>query len=61
MPVAAVGWLMVARGNSVIGLGYTYYLLPAALGVWLLYGGIRLAVRTLITPAGRLATQRDNP
>jgi hypothetical protein len=55
MPVAAVGWLMVARGNSVIGLGYTYYLLPAALGVWLLYGGLRLTFRILITPLPRAA------
>lgn len=31
MPATVVGWLMVARGNSVIGLGYTYYLLPVAL------------------------------
>jgi hypothetical protein len=29
-PAITVGYLMVARGNSVIGLGYAAYLLPAA-------------------------------
>jgi hypothetical protein len=46
MPATAVGWLMVARGNSVIGLGYTYYLLPMALGLFLAYG---VTQRALVT------------
>lgn len=30
MPAAVVGYLMVARGNSTIGLGYIAYLVPVA-------------------------------
>ncbi|MBB6091603.1 hypothetical protein HNQ60_000449 [Povalibacter uvarum] len=43
MPATAVGWLMVARGNSVIGLGYTYYLLPVAMLICVALGMIQWA------------------
>lgn len=39
-PATLIGYVMVARGNSVIGIGYTAYVLPMALVAWaLLHGG----------------------
>jgi hypothetical protein len=38
-PATLIGYVMVARGNSVIGLGYTAYVLPLAM---LAYGLTRL-------------------
>jgi hypothetical protein len=65
MPATVVGWLMVARGNSVIGLGYTYYLLPAALALWLLYDGLRLLLHAVgnevLTSARRVAARTRAP
>jgi hypothetical protein len=46
-PATLIGYIMVARGNSVIGLGYTAYVLPLALAA---YGALlagRACVRRL--------------
>jgi len=38
-PATLIGYIMVARGNSVIGIGYTAYVLPMALAAWALVHG----------------------
>ena len=35
-PATLIGYVMIARGNSVIGIGYTAYVLPMALVAWAL-------------------------
>jgi hypothetical protein len=45
VPATAVGYLMVARGNSVIGLGYTFYLLPIACAFYVAVKVSRFVVR----------------
>jgi hypothetical protein len=50
-PATAVGYLMVARGNSVIGLGYFFYLFPIGLAISTGYGAIRaILVRSQLRP-----------
>lgn len=44
VPAIAVGYVFVARGNSVIGLGYIAYILPMA---WLAYSATQLALRAI--------------
>lgn len=44
-PATLIGYVMVARGNSVIGLGYTAYVLPLAIAGYALRAGFRHLTR----------------
>lgn len=44
-PATLIGYVMIARGNSVIGIGYTAYVLPMALVAWVLLLGGSAIVR----------------
>lgn len=43
-PATVVGYMMVARGNSVIGLGLSFYLVPIALGMYLVVSAINAVI-----------------
>lgn len=56
-PATIVGYFMVARGNSAVGLGYFFYLFPVALGA---YAACMIAWATIFGQTLRVPKGRDN-
>lgn len=48
-PATVVGYVMVARGNSVIGLGYSFYLLPVAFLMYMAVAVVKTTVWASMT------------
>ena len=59
VPATLIGYVMIARGNSVIGIGYTAYVLPMALAAWALLLGATTILRRRSSPdSGRVSGSR---